>query len=757
MLLDRLHIEVQSVAELLWYIDVYPPPEIIVPPNQRKPVIGDDFAENQSIVLPEAGRPPEEVIAVPPPPPSVIPVQHVPPSLFAVIIGINEYADPKVNNLLGAVPDADAVCDFLVSDLRVPKDRIVNLRNQEATREGILNVLQDLVKNPNILSQDPLLIFYAGHGGEANAPDGWQISNDGNKIQMLIPHDFAISGSDTLQGHGVFDFTLSRLLTDIANNKSDNVTVIFDSCHSGSGTRDDEWDETFATRSVRLPKEYKIPIRVLEEDSGERTSSIAKGYERGGLRSHVLLAACMQGQTAKERDHRGAFTSQLLELLKEEGVDKLTYKDVIARIPDLPLQNPQCEGVNQSRILFNAKVASPYRALFNIKPSSDCFILEAGEAHGISKEAEFNVYSDRKLTQLLGTVKADAPNPFHTRCIVDGSPFSLVEPAFALQTHVGEGQDIRLFVEANDAFLDLFVSLGKQMQRTDGNKRSFRLVNSVDENPDLAISAKDGFVRFHIMEQVCRDKGLTEMPFYRTPVHKTDDLLTILRSAADFYWNLHYTNRNPKGPILTQKVSLECFKLVYSGQYTDDFEEILAPAQDAQNLNVDGMITIDVDEDVPYGYKIKNDSNVPLYAALFYFDFSDLSIASYYQPPVAKNKVDYSIPAHGCLTIGFGDSGTVPYTYFLRNNQEVDVGFLKLYLTTKYVDHSGIPQLSPFGRDRGNRAEPAKQRLLWDTLTIPMVQRRGSTFDRSSRSGGRLGTGLGGYGEEFGASFGARF
>lgn len=45
----------------------------------------------------------------------------------------------------------------------------------------------------------------------------------------------------------------------------------------------------------------------------------------------------MSGQTAKERQLRGAFTSQLLELLKEEGVDRLTYKDVVMRLPDLPL------------------------------------------------------------------------------------------------------------------------------------------------------------------------------------------------------------------------------------------------------------------------------------------------------------------------------------------------------------------------------------------------------------------------------------
>jgi hypothetical protein len=112
--------------------------------------------------------------------------------------------------------------------------------------------------------------------------------------------------------------------------------VILDSCHSGSSTRKHRGDETLTTRGVKLPPDYTIPQHVLRSEFEERGSSVAPGYEKTGLRSHTLLAACKQDQQAYERNARGAFTSALLKLLEKDGVDKLTYGEAITRLEDLP-------------------------------------------------------------------------------------------------------------------------------------------------------------------------------------------------------------------------------------------------------------------------------------------------------------------------------------------------------------------------------------------------------------------------------------
>jgi hypothetical protein len=81
--------------------------------------------------------------------------------------------------------------------------------------------------------------------------------------------------------------------------------------------------------------------------------------------------------------------------------------------------------------------------------------------------------------------------------------------------------------------------------------------------------------------------------------------------------------------------------------------------------------------------------------------------------------------------VGFGDSGTVPHAFLLRDEQDVDVGFLKLFLSREQVDFSDVAQLTPFGPIGARLTRPyeAKHtrlpvRFLWDTILAPVVQRR---------------------------------
>ena len=80
--------------------------------------------------------------------------------------------------------------------------------------------------------------------------------------------------------------------------------------------------------------------------------------------------------------------------------------------------------------------------------------------------------------------------------------------------------------------------------------------------------------------------------------------------------------------------------------------------------------------------------------------------------------------------MGYGDSGSVPHTFFLREGQNVDVGILKLFLSRKQVDLSDVAQSSPFESIGARSTPPAKvkgptkSRFFWDTILVPVVQRR---------------------------------
>ena len=105
-------------------------------------------------------------------------------------------------------------------------------------------------------------------------------------------------------------------------------------------------------------------------------------------------------------------------------------------------------------------------------------------------------------------------------------------------------------------------------------------------------------------------------------------------------------------------------------------------------------------------------------------------LASYYHPPSARGVVDPPLKSHRYLPVGYGDSGSVPHAFFLREGQDIDVGILKLFLTRKQVDLSDVAQATPFD-SIGARSpppvkakEPIKTRFLWDTVLVPVVQRR---------------------------------
>jgi hypothetical protein len=104
---------------------------------------------------------------------------------------------------------------------------------------------------------------------------------------------------------------------------------------------------------------------------------------------------------------------------------------------------------------------------------------------------------------------------------------------------------------------------------------------------------------------------------------------------------------------------------------------------------------------------------------------------SYYEPPIAHGKADAPLLRGGSIAIGYGTEGALPFRYTLSGEQNVDVGFLKLFLSTEPVDLSSIPQEPPFSARKGvgRKSERVKEELdpLWHTLLITVVQKRASS------------------------------
>ena len=121
---------------------------------------------------------------------------------------------------MGAVPDADAMRDYLQNDLGVPSSQIRNLRNNVATRDAIIDGIKAFLLNDQIKEGDPILIYYAGHGELADTPKEWLVWNT-DKIELLVPYDH--SSLDCNPIHGIPDRTLEVLISHLASKKGDNI------------------------------------------------------------------------------------------------------------------------------------------------------------------------------------------------------------------------------------------------------------------------------------------------------------------------------------------------------------------------------------------------------------------------------------------------------------------------------------------------------------------------------------------------------
>jgi len=135
-------------------------------------------------------------------------------------IGINHYKSLQFRKLSGCLADADGIDEYLQAVLSVNPKNVTSLRDDKATRELILKELVSFITNPNIQRGDPILIYFAGHGAEAQSPPGWASRN--SKTQMLIPYDCGtkIEGSYV---HGIPDRTLGWILRKMADEKGNNI------------------------------------------------------------------------------------------------------------------------------------------------------------------------------------------------------------------------------------------------------------------------------------------------------------------------------------------------------------------------------------------------------------------------------------------------------------------------------------------------------------------------------------------------------
>ncbi|TWU10144.1 caspase family protein [Allorhodopirellula heiligendammensis] len=322
--------------------------------------------------------------------------------IYALLVGINDYPS-HVGRLYGCVNDVQHFSDYLLDNYDRNRLHIETLLDADATRE---NVIERFRAHLGRADKDDVCVFqYCGHGARSKSavefrkfyPDGWD--------EGLVCYNSRDPGCTDLA-----DKELAVLLAEVAKN-SPHLAVIFDCCHSGSATRSaDDFTQFRARQTHEIPHERPLESYL----DGFYIDLLNKGESLEiPVSRHILLAACERVQKAWEgNDHRGVFTSTLLEVLEQSGT-RISYADLFVRCRAMVRkradnQNPQFETYKSFNAYgdFLSGVASQAARRYSVSFENNGWQVACGALHGLASAPEQHVelalYSESSPTRLAG-------------------------------------------------------------------------------------------------------------------------------------------------------------------------------------------------------------------------------------------------------------------------------------------------------------------------------------------------------------------
>jgi len=639
--------------------------------------------------------------------------------IWALLVGIDTYLSNTVAPLRGCINDVAAMRILLQTRYGVPDTQIRMLRGPEATRTAMLQAFADfLIQNAQIGYGDQIVFHYSGHGSQMRVgpheyePDGLN--------ETIVPYDSRTPGV-----YDIPDKTLATLLDQLAAAKGDQLTVILDCCHAGSGTRQ-VWAPG-ATGVRRIPADLRLPPADLDgllRSGGTRgRATSASGGWRATL-PYVLLAGCQDREEAYEYEStvdtdssgtqgvwHGAFTFFLLREWQQLPADA-TYAELYDRVAPLVngqfrAQLPQCEG-QRDRMIF-AAAAVQRDQLIAVQPgvAGDGIRLGAGLVHGLRPGTQVAVYGPEVRRLLSGapplalarvtTVSATiatavwesppvATLPSGARAVITGLVYSGGQQTVRLESRAGT-------TGPESAALAQLRTLLTPTATTPGSPY-LRLLTDSDQTADLQVTVTgDEFAIYDAAGTLLVDPLAGPQAVAQT--------CQALESIVRYRAILDLRNEDPQSR-LTGRVTLRLRRFV--GDSTGPrAEELPAEATGAGGACV---LYYDEQDDSQNKYVVDiiNQAPIPVYPHIFTVS-PDYSIYQLYPVAGIQEAVQPTTPATP-YPVGL-QRGTDQLNIYLPPGWDASRDYLKMLVTTRPADLRMLEQPPlqvppPPGGIRGN-------------------------------------------------------
>jgi hypothetical protein len=303
---------------------------------------------------------------------------------LALLVGIDNYEN--VSDLDGCVNDVENMKSLLRDKFGFKERDILTLVNEQATRKAILDTFQR-----HLIAQaqqgDIVVFHYSGHGSQMK--DARIGGDEADQFdETIVPQDS--------RKPGVFDIpddSINGLLR-LLSEKTDNVTFISDSCHSGTVAR--------AAGKVRtVEKDERPPPPPDSFALGARGTAGGEDGWRPEDAKYVLLSGCRSDQLSHEYSAEwranGAFTYFFAKEVRA-AKGKLTYQDIMDKVVGnvnarFGSQEPQIEGSSKSNYVFSDETSLAENHVLVDPLGSDRVMLKAGSVQGLTVGSLYDVYA----------------------------------------------------------------------------------------------------------------------------------------------------------------------------------------------------------------------------------------------------------------------------------------------------------------------------------------------------------------------------
>ena len=441
---------------------------------------------------------------------------------LALIVGVGDYANPKIKDLLGPPEDARRIYQVLTDEARgygFPESNVCMLLDRQATTERFRKAFeQTLVQRAR--AGDVAVVFFAGHGSQAADQNGDEADQ---WDETLMLHDARSGGVEDL-----LDDELNAMLGRL-HAKTERITVILDSCSSGSATRA---GNTFQARWQ--------PAAASAAHSSPPAAD-GDGWLPDSLPGLVSFSAASDGTSAFETGARGIFTDALLQALSPQGNRPLTYAQAARRIRPLvsarSYQIPYFQGDLEAVVFANQHRRRPLA--WEVTAVGESLELSGPPLPGMGPGAELRIYDgavDGATARDPGQAKATAV--VETEGSSGVGAFARIVAHRAANPEIRQG-DLAVLVRPGDAFLRLKVRIRPRAEAGGvAPQLATALEKAVAEHPEAAtlIQLSSTAGDFELLRDPDGQLGLWG-PHRRRNIYDGDgDAVALARQIVDDLW-----------------------------------------------------------------------------------------------------------------------------------------------------------------------------------------------------------------------------